>query len=146
MDSIPEARILAAVVSLAVRDLSHQPIKENNKPIMTTEARSAAHFLFSDSSDGYLEWLDFDPLAFRDKLFKVMNNTSPDKIAGLNPMDRRFMRQNDQLWRELYAGLDHPVFDDEIESVEVARPVVEKPARRRNRPRAASRNRRKADG
>ncbi len=143
MDSPPEARLLAAVVSLAVRDLTHRPYMEDKKPVMTVEARSACRFLFSDTSNGYFDYLDYDPPVFRDQLLKLINNASHDKIAGFEPMDRRIMRQNYQLWITNYARLDHELLVDEDEHVEVARPVAEKRNRQRNKPSTGNRSRRK---
>ena len=134
MDSQPEARLLAAVVSLAIRDMTHRPVMEGKRPIMTVEARTACRFLFSDASDGYLDWLDYDPPVFRDQLLRIMNNTSHEKLAGLEPMDRRVMRQNYQLWSSNYAGLDHELLDDEDEPIEIARPAAKKRHRPRNKP------------
>jgi hypothetical protein len=82
-------RLLAAVVSLAIRDLTHRPVMEGKRPIMTVEARTACRFLFSDNSDGYFEYLDYDPPVFRDQLLRIMNNTSHERLAGLDPMDRK---------------------------------------------------------
>ena len=144
MDSQPEARLLAAVVSLAVRDLAHRPLMEDKKPVMTVEARSACRFLFSDTSNGYLEYLDYDPSVFRDQLFRLMNNTSHDKLAGFEPMDRRVMRQNYQLWSSNYARLDHELLVDEDEHFEVARPAAEKRNRQRNKPSTGNSSRRKS--
>ena len=143
MDSIPECRLLAAVVSLAVRDLAHRPYLEDKKPVMTVEARSACRFLFSDISDGYLEYLDYDPPVFRDQLLRMMNNTSHDKLAGFEPMDRRIMRQNYQLWSSNYARLDYELPDDEDEHFEAARPAAEKRNRQRNKPSTGNSSRRK---
>ncbi len=144
MDSQPEARLLAAVVSLAIRDMTHRPVMEGKRPIMTVEARTACRFLFSDASDGYLDWLDYDPPVFRDQLLRIMNNTSHEKLAGLEPMDRRVMRQNYQLWSANYARLDHELLVDEDEHFEVARPAAEKRNRQRNKPSTGNSSRRKS--
>jgi hypothetical protein len=142
VDSQPETRLLAAVVSLAVRDLAHRPLLENKKPVMTVEARSACRFLFSDSSDGYLDALNYDPEAFRAQLTRMMNNTSHEKIAGFDPMDRRVMRQNYQLWRS-HAGLDNDVLDDEIELEPDALTPPKKRGRFSYQPSLGNRSRRK---
>ena len=87
---------------------------------MTPEARSAARFLFTDDSDGYLEAIDCDPPAFRQRILAVMNNMSGGKVIGFDENDRRAMRQNYKLWSTKYAGLDYDVPDDEDESDEDA--------------------------
>lgn len=143
MDSQPEIRLLAAVVTLAVRDLAHRPLLIDKKPTITDEARSACRFLFSDTSDGYLDSLDYDPPVFRDQLMRMMNDTSNDKIAGFDAMDRRAMRQNYKLWSSDHARLDYELFDDEDESDTDALPPVKKRGRFSYRPSTANRSRSK---
>ena len=117
---LPELRLLTHVVTLAIRDLTHRPIAIKKGARMTPEARSAARFLFTDDSDGYLEALDCDPQAFRSRIIALMNNTTIGKVAGFDENDRRAMRQNYKLWSTKYAGLDYDLPDDEDESDEDA--------------------------
>lgn len=117
---LPEHRLLTHVVTLAIRDLTHRPIPMKKDARMTPEARSAARFLFTDDSDGYLEALDCDPQAFRSRIIALMNNTTIGKVAGFDENDRRAMRQNYKLWSTKYAGLDYDLPDDEDESDEDA--------------------------
>lgn len=120
MDSPPEVRLLTHVVTLAIRDLTHRPIAIKKGAVMTAEAKSAARFLFTDDSDGYLEALDCDPKAFRARIMRLMNDRSNLKIAGFDDNDRRAMRQNYQLWSTKYAGLECDVPDDDDEPEEDA--------------------------
>ena len=140
MDSQPEIRLLAAVVSLAVRDLTHRPLLVDKKPVMTDEARSACRFLFSDSSNGYLESLDYDPSVFKDQLLRMMNNNSHEKLAGFDPNDRRAMRQNYKLWSSDYARLDYELPDDESEPDEFALLPPKKRGKPSYRPSTANRS------
>lgn len=143
MDSQPEIRLLAAVVTLAVRDLAQRPLVIDKKPVMTDEAKSACRFLFSDTSNGYLESLDYDPSVFKDQLIRMMNNNSHEKLAGFDPNDRRAMRQNYKLWSSDYARLDHELPDDEVEPDADALPVAKKRGRFSYRPSTANRSRSK---
>ena len=117
---LPEHRLLTHVVTLAIRDLTQRPSPIRKGARMTPEARSAARFLFTDDSDGYLEALDCDPQAFRSRIIALMNNTTIGKVAGFDENDRRAMRQNYKLWSTKYAGLDYDLPDDEDESDEDA--------------------------
>lgn len=135
--------MLAAVVTLAVRDLAQRPLLIDKKPVMTDEAKSACRFLFSDTSNGYLESLDYDPSVFKDQLIRMMNNNSHEKLAGFEPNDRRAMRQNYKLWSSDYARLDHELPDDEVEPDADALPVAKKRGRFSYRPSTANRSRSK---
>jgi hypothetical protein len=120
VESQPEVRLISSVITLAIRDLTHRPIVIQRGARMTPEARSAARFLFTDDSDGYLEAIDCDPPAFRQRILAMMNNMSGGKVIGFDENDRRAMRQNYKLWSTKYAGLDYDLPDDEDESDEDA--------------------------
>jgi hypothetical protein len=86
-------RLLSAVVSLAVRDACQTP----GKKMLNQLPRDALDFLFN-TSDGYLEWLDFDPEQFRKRLVNTMYAKKYFPIYGLSENDIRSMRKNYQMW------------------------------------------------
>jgi hypothetical protein len=86
-------RLLSAVVSLAVRDSCQTP----GKKMLNQLPRDALDFLFN-TSDGYLEWLDFDPEQFRKRLVNTMYAKKYFPIYGLSENDIRCMRKNYQMW------------------------------------------------
>ena len=86
-------RLLSAVVSLAVRDSCQTP----GKKMLNQLPRDALDFLFN-TSDGYLEWLDFDPEQFRKRLVNTMYAKKYFPIYGLSENDIRSMRKNYQMW------------------------------------------------
>lgn len=101
----PEIRLLAAVVSLALRDLTRKPIRihqNNNKMRLHPEALSACRFIFTTHSDGYLEMLDIDPPMFRKNVIEIMHDLQEKKIGEFDASSRRIMKVNHSLWNELY--------------------------------------------
>jgi hypothetical protein len=86
-------KLLSAVVSLAVRDSCQTP----GKKMLNQLPRDALDFLFNHS-DGYLEWLDFDPEQFRKRLVNTMYAKKYFPIYGLSENDIRSMRKNYQMW------------------------------------------------
>lgn len=112
-DKPPEARLLASVVSLAVRDCCDRPTKHEGRIRLSFNAASALDFLFTPSCEGYLELLDIDPSHFRAALLKMMEDTSPKVISGIDTMDRRTFRQNYAIWSDLHDRLGGRVVDDQ---------------------------------
>lgn len=112
----PEVRLLSAVVALALRDLAKRPVlmgrhkTRTPKYRLADEALSACRFLFTRHSDGYLEMLNIDPGSFRNNLIELIENRQERKIGEFEPMDRRVMRHNRQLWEELFAVYGDAVF------------------------------------
>lgn len=101
----PEMRLLAAVVSSAVRDLTRKPIRINqnsNKMRLHPNALSACRFIFTKHSDGYLEMLDINPAMFRHNLIKIIQDLTEKKIGEFEANSRRIMKINHKLWNDLY--------------------------------------------
>jgi hypothetical protein len=112
----PEVRLLSAVVALALRDLTKRPVLVTRKKPrdpkyrLTSDALSACRFLFTKHSDGYFEMLNIDPGSFRSNLIRLMDDRQERKIGEFEPMDRRVMRHNHQLWEELVSIYGDAVF------------------------------------
>jgi hypothetical protein len=117
---IPEVRLLAAVIAVSLRDLTHPPVKVLKGRRPRLETLSAAQFLFTGTCDGYLAAMDIDPWHFRQKIFRMMSDTQTDKIAGFDQMQRRNMKWNYYFWKENYERLGGTVFDDEEEFTDYA--------------------------
>lgn len=100
--STPEERLFAAVVGLALRDACMKPIKIDGNLVMTSEARSAHNFIWSESCDAYLHWLDIDAEQFRNRINIIMQNTDNAKHGGFMPEERRAFRFNKNLWEALW--------------------------------------------
>lgn len=117
---VPEIKLLAAVIAVSLRDLTHPPVKVLKGHRPRSETLSAAQFLFTDTCSGYLAAMDIDPWHFRQKIFKMMSDTKTDKIAGFDQMQRRNMKWNYYFWKENYERLGGAVFDDEEELTDYA--------------------------
>ena len=126
-DRTPEQRLLAAVVSLAMRDTTAEPVKVGKHLEVNNDAASALDFLFTDASDAFLDLLDFNPQTFRKKLLEVMNDTSPKDIP-FKSQQRRAFRINYKLWKTEYDRLGGRVARDEIEDDEDSRTHAEEQA------------------
>jgi hypothetical protein len=102
-------KLLWAVVFAAITDAKIKPIKvfpetlnlktkitkANNlkKYIPNHHAKSAISFLFTDSSNGYFEYLNIDPEIFRKKLLKeVFYNKEKNNEWGKN--QKRYFKFN----------------------------------------------------
>lgn len=112
-ESTPETRLLSAVVGLAVKDSMQPPVQPTHKDAsvrMTDDAMSAFDFLFTETSDVFLEWLDIDPPAFRKRLLAQMSDLST-KDKPFKQMDRRYFRMNHALWQEMFNKIGGPVSD-----------------------------------
>ena len=100
---LPEQRLLAAVVAVAVRDCCSPP--EGKRDLrLTRQAASAFDFLFTDMGDPFLELIDINSGHFRRKLEEVMNDTS-NSDQPFKSIQRRAFRINYKLWRAEYARL-----------------------------------------
>lgn len=97
--SSPEVKLWSAVVALAIKDICTQPQKEDRKrkikePI-SLEARSAFRFLLTPQSDWVFEALDINPVAFRERIYVLME--------GDNGIEWRYARINHQrYWKLIY--------------------------------------------
>jgi len=111
----PEARMLSAVLALAIKDLSLKPIKTVGGHVPRDEALSAAAFLFTDVCHGYLMWLDIEPFFFKEKLLRMMENRKDIDIGGFDAMHRRNMKYNYLNWRENYDRLGTAILECESE-------------------------------
>lgn len=95
---IPEQNLISAVIAMAVRDSVLPPIKDGKHLRLTWDAMTAHDFLWTESLDSYLHWLDVDANYFRTNLIKTMDNDKEEKIGILKPLDRRAFRINKKLW------------------------------------------------
>ena len=101
---IPEQRLLAAVVAVAVRDSMAAPYRpvDSREYRMRTEAITAFNFLMTDDCEGYLQWLDIDAGHFRQKLLDQMDDRTPKSIP-FSPEQRRAFRVNHSMWLKLLS-------------------------------------------
>ena len=98
--------LLATVVQLALSDACLAPLKfrEPGRLPLHTDAFTAMRFLFDETVSGlneYAGWLDMNPDRIRSRLLEMMVDTSPRVINGFDTMQRRHMRQNYELWRQV---------------------------------------------
>lgn len=103
-------KLLSAVIITAVRDACSTPPKRNktrgeeNRMPISTEAFTALRFLFDESVSGlneYLNWFDIDPGQYRLRLQQTMADSSPLRLNGFEPLDRRNFRYNYGMWLRL---------------------------------------------
>lgn len=121
-----ERRLLAAVVTMAVRDACEKPYKESKKCTMHVYAKSAHLFLWTPALDAYLAFLDIEPDFYREKLEKFMDDKSERVINGFSSENRRNFRLNRLLWndeRRLFNVLSN---DEEEDSESVPAPAQQK--------------------
>lgn len=109
-------RLLSAVVVVALRDACATPLKRGmgGTPI-STEAFTAMRFFFDTTVSGlneYLAWFDIDAEQYRRRLLETMQNNSPLRINGFEPLDRRNFRLNHRMWEKL-RHQDSINFDEE---------------------------------
>jgi hypothetical protein len=102
-DRIPEHRLLAAVVASAVRDCCLPPIGKRNVRLHPNAA-TAFDFIFTDSSDPFLELVDINAGNFKLRLQEAMNDTS-NTDQPFKAIARRAFRINHKLWKSEYARL-----------------------------------------
>lgn len=117
----PEERVLYAVVNQAIVDACERPIVKHRGRTDSLEnfelsmhARSAMHFLFTDTSHAYLKWLDIDPDWLRRELLEVMYERRKQPTAAalrgrggeagtagerIDEYGRRAFRINYELWK-----------------------------------------------
>lgn len=97
---IPEQKLLAAVVAVALRDSTQPPFTPANSTHlrMTEDAHSAMDFLLTDDCNGYLEWLDINTEQFRKRLLAMMEDKSA-RNSPFTPMQRRAFRMNRIIWQ-----------------------------------------------
>lgn len=112
-DRLPEKRLVAAVVALAVRDACLPPIGKKDL-ILTSEAASAFDFLFTDLCEGYMTLIDMNPQHFRSKLIRAMYDAS-HRDKPIKAIARRAFRINHKLWSTEYARLGGRVYRDKGE-------------------------------
>jgi len=96
--SLPEERLFAAVIGLALRDSCLKPLRSHGKELMHEDAYSAHSFLWTDAAEAYLHWLDIDADQFRSRIKQIMKDDSAISICGFNSEERRFFRFNQRLW------------------------------------------------
>jgi len=95
---IPEQSLISAVIALAVRDACIPPFKDEKYLKMTWDCTTAHDFLWTESLDSYLHWLNIDVDYFRRNLIKTMEDDSEKTIGLFYPRDRRAFRVNKKLW------------------------------------------------
>lgn len=104
MDVTPERQLLSAIVAKAITDATMPP--PPNTPIHPY-ARSALEYLFSNDVDLYLELLDIDPEAFKERITKTFWSDS----EFLPESQKRTFQSNYKRWQQeknaallFYAG------------------------------------------
>lgn len=104
--SMPEQRLLSAVIITAMRDACLPPVteKKGRAATITYDATTAHDFLWLQGLDSYLHYLDIDPDYFRSALLKIMKNDSAAKIGEFTSENRRAFRMNKKQWDALYNG------------------------------------------
>ena len=105
VQSTPEERLFAAVIGLAMRDACMKPIKVNNRLVLQSESQSAHKFIWTDSIESYLHWLDIDVGQFRSRITSIMQNTDNVRVGGFSPEERRAFRFNKTLWEDLWSTM-----------------------------------------
>lgn len=122
--SIPEQRLIAAVIATAMRDACIKPFKPFGEKHLrlTFDCMTAHDFLWTEALESYLHYLDVEAEYFRKALIKTMNNDSEKKIGSFTPEDRRAFRFNKRYWDAYQPGglviaLADPE-DDEWKSVD----------------------------
>ena len=114
-----ELRLISSVVGLAIRDATLPPHKGKRRGNLwlDSNASSAFDFLFTESCEGYLDFLDVDVGSFRIRLLKIMNDLSKND-RPFSDMQRRNFRINYKLWSDLHDRLGGRVSDDEKENID----------------------------
>lgn len=104
--SLPEHRLLSAVIVTAMRDACTPPVTDWSKKTirMAHHAITAHDFLWLDGLESYLHYLDIEPHYFRKALLKTMANDTAMKIGEFTPENRRAFRANKKKWDSLYTG------------------------------------------
>lgn len=95
---IPEQGLISAVIAMAVRDACIKPLKDGKHLRMTWDATTAHDFLWTESLDSFLHWLDIDAGYFRSNLIRTMGDDSEKQIGQFSSNDRRNFRINRKLW------------------------------------------------
>jgi len=115
--TVPERRLLAQVILLALNDACQPPYKQEGRLRMSNHAYTAMRFLMDETVAGlneYATWLDMDPGNFRRHLLNIMADTSPKIIGEWDSGRRRIFRINLALWRE-QKGLDTMMEEEDNE-------------------------------
>jgi len=96
--SIPERRLMFAVVGLAVSDACAMPVLTRHKQVagLKEDAFTAMDFLMTDVADAWLTWLDIDPPMFRKRVLDVMFD---GKASSLSENRKRAFRSNYEAYR-----------------------------------------------
>lgn len=117
--SIPEQRLIAAVLVTAMRDACIKPFKPFGEKHfkLTFDCLTAHDFLWTESLESYLHYLDIEVSYFRNALIKTMSDDTEKKIGSFHPEDRRAFRFNKRLWDAqqpggLVVALADPESDD----------------------------------
>lgn len=80
MNTIPEEKLLSAVIAQAIEDVCLRPIKGANKRYqMDPEANTAYDFLFVQKRNTYLELLNIDVEVFKRRLFEQLLDPKTNK-------------------------------------------------------------------
>jgi len=110
MKSLPEERLLSAVIAQAIEDVCLRPIKAPKESkrsfLMDPDARTAYKFLFT-GNNLYLELLNIDQEEFRKRLFSQLNDSSNNRPFDVstrpNPVvdsRKRCFRTNHSLYEQ----------------------------------------------
>jgi len=110
MKSLPEEKLLSAVIAQAIEDVCLRPIKapkESKRAYnMHPDARTAYKFLFT-GNNLYLELLNIDQDEFRKRLFSQLNDSSNNRPFDVstrpNPLAdsrKRCFRTNHKLYEQ----------------------------------------------
>lgn len=96
--SIPERRLMFAVVGLAVSDACAIPVLTRHKRVagLKEDAYTALDFLLTKAADGWLMWLDIDPVMFRKRVLSVMFE---NQASSLGEHRKRAFRANYEAYR-----------------------------------------------
>lgn len=118
MDEIEAYKsLIAEVINQALKDSMVAPHTTKYGIQAYGHAITAMQFLYSDDVNVWLQWLDIDGDAFKQRLDKIMfSDTSCNFVAGArSPLEiddnkRRAFRANHKLWKKRKArhalGLD----------------------------------------
>lgn len=104
--SIPEQRLIAAVIATAMRDACIKPFKPFGEKHLklTFDCLTAHDFLWTEALESYLHYMDIEVSYFRNALIKTMSDDTERKIGSFNPEDRRAFRFNKRLWDAQQSG------------------------------------------
>lgn len=134
--SIPEQRLITAVIVTAMKDACIKPYKPFGEKHfrLTFDCLTAHDFLWTESLESYLHYLDVEVEYFRRSLIKTMSDDSEKKIGSFAPEDRRAFRFNKRLWdANQPGGLVIPLADPESDEWKSVDPSFEQKLQRSTR-------------